>query len=143
MADGNRRRTRLRIAAFVLSVCGVAAAIVGVGALAGAAVDGALLGGGAIAVVVAVSCAVLAMLGFRRARPGATSVSVWGPLLLTLLLAVVGVIGSMVMFTVSSAAISRNGVAVAIVILLLSLVATITGLALGRLVRASDGASVR
>lgn len=143
MMDGNRRRTRPRIAAIILSVCGVAATIVAVGALAGAAADGALLGGGAIAVVVAVSCILLAVLGFRRARPGATTVSVWGPLFLTLLLAVVGVIGSMVMFTVSSAAVSRNGVAVAVVILLLSLVATITGLALGRLGRASDGASAR
>lgn len=141
MSNRNPRGARPRIAAVILLVCGVVATIVAVGALIGAGADGALLGGGVIAAVVAVGCLLLAVFGFRLARRTATSAATWTPLLLTLLLAVVGVLGSMVMFTVSSAAASQNGVAVAIVILLVSLVATITGLALGRLGRSPGGAS--
>lgn len=123
----------------VLLVCGVIATILAVGALvgafAGSFVDGALVGSGVIALVVAVCALLLARQGLRLARSASASALTWGPLLLTLAVAVVGVIGGMVMFVISSAVVSRNGVAVAIIVLLLSLVVSITGLALGRLGR--------
>jgi uncharacterized membrane protein len=141
MTEENHRRMRPRTAAVVVLVCGVVAALVAVFSLVSAGSDGTLLGGGTIAAVVAVGSLLLSRHGFRLARPASTSGSGWTPLLLTLFVAVGGVIGGMVMFTVSSAAASENGVAVAVIVLLLSLVVSITGLALGRMARPDGDAA--
>lgn len=135
-----RGPAKARVAGIITLVLGVIAAVVGVIALANSGADGALVGGGAVGVVVAVLAFLLTGYGFQIARTSAAALPASGPLiLLSLLAAIVGVLGSMGAFVLSSAVASQNGVAVAIVVLLLAFLVTITGFVLVRTARVGSG----
>ncbi len=127
---------RPRIPAVVSLVVGVIAAVVAIISLANAPADGALLGGGLIAAVVAVIAFLFTGYGFQLARSASARLPASGPLMLLAFLAmIIGVIGSMGAFILSSAVASQNGVAVAIIVLLLAVVVTIAGFRLVRVAR--------
>lgn len=133
--NGAVRTARPRVPAIVSVVVGAFATIAALLALANASAEGALLGGGLVAAVVAVLSFLLAGYGFQLGRSAAAKLPAAGPLtLLALLTAVVGVIGSMGVFVLSAASGSQNGMAVAVIVLVLSFIETIVGF---RLVRVS------
>lgn len=131
---------RPRISAVVSLIVGVIAAVVAIISLANAPADGALFGGGLVAAVVAVIAFLFAGYGFQLARSASAKLPAMGPLLLFAFLSlIIGVIGSMGAFVLSSAVASQNGVAVAVIVLLLSIAVTIAGFRLVRAARFSDG----
>ncbi|MBF4634942.1 hypothetical protein ITJ38_11060 [Agreia pratensis] len=132
-AQVNRPAVRPWGAAITSLVCGVIVAVVAIISLANAASDGALLGGGLVGAVVAVIAFLFAGQGFQFARSSSAKLPASGPLMLLSFVAVIiGVIGSMGAFVLSSALVSQNGVSVAIIVLVLSIVVTITGFRLVR-----------
>lgn len=139
-ARPGRGPARARVAGVIALVLGVIAAVVGVIALANSGTDGALVGGGAVGVIVAVLAFLFTGYGFQIARTSTAALPASGPLMLfSLLSAIVGVVGSMGAFVLSSAVASQNGVAVAIVVLLLAFLVTITGFVLVRTARVGSG----
>lgn len=126
--SSGRSEARPKVPAIISLVLGVVVSIVAVSALAGAFNDGALLGVGLIAAVVAGVAFLFARSGFRLARPVAGKEPRVGVLMLLVALALfVGVIGSMVAFVVSSAMISQNGAGTAIILLVLSGIVMVAG----------------
>lgn len=143
-AHTGRGPAKARVAGVLSLVLGVVAAVVGIVALANSGADGALVGGGAVGVVVAILAFLFTGYGFQIARTSAAALPASGPLmLLSLLAAIVGVLGSMGAFVLSSAVASQNGVAVAIVVLLLAFLVTITGFTLVRTARLGSGDTAR
>ncbi|KJL21458.1 hypothetical protein RN51_02479 [Microbacterium oxydans] len=119
---------RPRIPAVISLVSGVFASIIAIASLAGASTDGALLGVGVVATVVAAVAFLIARAGFRLATPVAGRESRIGVLMLLVALALfVGVIGSMVAFVISAAMVSQYGAGAAIILLVSSGVVMVAG----------------
>ena len=131
LRDGSttaRRQPRPRIPAIIALVFGVIVAIVAIASLTGAFTDGTMLGIGLLAAAVSVAALLLARYGFRLAGSSSETAPRVGVLML--LVAVVfflGVLGSMAAFVISSAMISHQGAATALILLVLSGVLTVTG----------------
>ena len=123
-------------AAITSLVCGLIVAVVATISLVNASSDAALVGGGSVAAAVVIIAFVFTGYGFQLAGSASAQLPASGPLILLSFLAVfIGVIGSMGVFVLSSALVSQNGVSVALIVLVLSIIVTIAGFRLVRVAR--------